>query len=406
MLKTMKRSHIMVLTALCLSIGASVGLITSIGGLFITPIAEEFGVGRGSASLNMTLVNLICALGGTLMPRLMKKKNYKLLVWVFVALTVGATVLLSMAKSLWLMYVLNAIRGFSTGFLGLVAATVIISNWFHRNTAVITSIAMAFSGVAGAVFTPIFSSIIEKSGWRTGYLISAIFMLVLYLPILLFKMSLDPGDIGQLAYGEVEGVQRVRFGKEHLPKAQDKIPVWLFVIAALFASLAGFVPSITPHFTGIAVFYGFTAAVGAAMLSITMVINTAGKLLLGFLIDRLGVRRSMLIYLTATLVGIILILTVRSVFIFYLASALIGFSSATCTLGLAMTCREAFGITHYTSTYPKISLFCTVIYAFATTINGLIYDIAHSYTPIFWVMLACMAIMYVCIFIITERKRI
>ena len=403
-MSSMKRNHIMVLVAMCMSIGASVGLITSIGGLFITPIADEFGVGRGSASLNMTIVNLVCGLGGTLMPRIMNKKNYKPLVFLFVILTVASSILLSFVHSMWLMYILNGIRGFTTGFLGIVASTVIIGNWFLKNTAMITSVAMAFSGVAGAIFSPIFSSIIQNQGWRTGYLISGIIMAVLYLPVMFFKIGLSPEDVNATAYGEEEGHRKVTFTQEHMPKAQSRLPIGLFIAAAVFSALSGFIPSLTPHYTGISVAYGFSVGVGATMLSITMVVNTAGKLLLGFLIDRMGLLRSLLLYFVGILIGIILMLTIRNVPIFYLASALIGLSSASCTVGPAMMCREAFGLSLYASTYPKISMFCTVMYAFATTINGLIYDATKSYTMIFWLMLACVFICVACVFIITGNR--
>ena len=400
-----KRTHLLVLVALCLSIGSSVGLITSIGGLFITPIADEFGVGRGSSSLNMTIVNLACALGGSLLPKIMTRKTFRPVLIGAVITAVASTILLSFTRSLWLMYVLNGIRGFATGFTGLIAATVILNNWFHRNTALITSIAMAFSGVAGAIFTPIFASIITKSGWSRGYLVCGILMAILFLPLFLFRVTLDPSDAGELAYGEEPGVKRAVFTKDHLPKVSGKIPAWLFILAAFFAALSGFIPSITPHFTGISVAAGFSEGVGATMLSITMVINTAGKLLLGFLIDRIGIRSSMLIYIGAILAGLVLIILVRSIPVYYVAAVLIGFSSSTCTVGLAMTCREAFGITHYTTTYPKISLFSSGVYAFATTLNGLIYDMTKSYTPIFYIMFGCTILTAICVSIITGKKR-
>ena len=261
------------------------------------------------------------------------------------------------------------------------------------------------AGVAGAVFSPIFSSIVTNHGWRAGYLISGIVMAVLYLPVLLFKVGLNPGDVNETAYGEEEGHRKVTFTQEHLPKAQDKLPVGLFITAAVYSALAGFIPSLTPHYTGISVAYGFSVSVGAAMLSITMVVNTAGKLLLGFLIDRMGLKKSVLLYFLGILIGIVLMLTVRNVFVCYLSAALIGLSSSTCTVGLAMMCREAFGLSHYSSAYPKISLCCTTLYAFATTINGLIYDATKSYTPILWVMLGCHAVCTVCVFLIMGRKR-
>ena len=157
-------------------------------GLFFTPVAADFGIGRGNVSMTLTICNLTYAFGGIATGKLLTEKHFRPLMILGSALTVGATLLLAISGNVWLMYVLNALRGFSTGLLGTVMASIVINNWFHTNTGMMTSIAMGCSGLASAVFSPLFSMIIARMGWRFGYTLSAILMAALYLPIILLPM--------------------------------------------------------------------------------------------------------------------------------------------------------------------------------------------------------------------------
>ena len=62
----------MVWAAMCGMVGATLG-VKNISGLFFTPMAESFGVGRGTISLTLTISNLMLAAGDFASPRLCSK---------------------------------------------------------------------------------------------------------------------------------------------------------------------------------------------------------------------------------------------------------------------------------------------------------------------------------------------
>ena len=404
-MQKMSHIHILVLVAMCASITASVGLVNNIAGLFLSPMAADFGVGRGSVSLTITINSLICAVGGTLMPRIINKKNFKLITIISCALVVASTALMALSRGLVSIYLLNGIRGFAAGFCGTVIATTIMTSWFHRNTGLMTSIAMGFSGVAGAIFSPIFTKLIDSVGWRTSFFISAVIMTVLFLPVILFPIGLAPEDVGAVSYGDIGGSASVSAAElnKHIPK-QTKVSPVLFVIVVVFGTAAGMIPTIVQHFTGVSETYGLTAAVGATMISVSMITNTGGKLLLGFLIDHLGVRRSVLAVSAAVALGTFLIMTVHNGVVFIIAALLIGLGYSITTVGVAMLTRDAFGIHNYSSAYPKIALFGTVSFALGSSLVGFIYDKTASYTSVFWIILFCLLICVVCTYLVAVRK--
>ena len=412
----LKGRYIMVLAALCGATAAGVGLTTNIAGLFFTPIADSFGIGRGSVSLTMTLCNLLFAVGGVVTGRLLSEKRFRSVLIVSAAVTVGATASLSLCNNIWLMYVLNIIRGFSTGLTGVVMTTMVVNNWFHASNGTMTSIVMGCSGLASAVFSPVFSAIIQATGWRIAYLVSAVFMVLLYLPLILLPIGFTPAVVGEIPYGETErsleiaaakaaAGQAAGSSKESSAGAKTGISMILVLIAALYATMGGLLTAVVQHFPGVADSYGLGTAIGAAMLSASMIANTSGKIILGILIDHIGVKKGILTLIAAVTAGVLAILFVHQGFALILGAALIGLAYSIATVGVVMMTRETFGVEHYGSVYPVVSLCTTVSYAIYAALIGFIYDHLQSYTLIFWLMIVFIAIAILCVFLTQAGKR-
>ena len=74
-----KGRYLLILIAMSGLIATSVGLPTNVAGLFFTPVAEEFGILKGSVSMTLTICNIVFALGGLVAPKLLKEDKLKVL---------------------------------------------------------------------------------------------------------------------------------------------------------------------------------------------------------------------------------------------------------------------------------------------------------------------------------------
>ena len=382
----MNKRYIVIIAALCGLVASGVGLITNIAGLFFTPIAEELGLLRGAVSMNVTIGNLCFAAGGMMSARAVKESNLKAMLIAMTALIAGSTALLAFCSNIFLMYVLNGVRGFASGIIGFVFVTVVINHWFYKNNGLATSIAMGFSGLAGAVFSPIMSSIIAASGWRTAYIVSAVLMIILNLPAILFLPSIDPYAKGLTPYGEKEAVTKT----DEPVQETAGINKALVVLLSVFAICAAASTSVTQHFPGIAEEKGLDAAVGATMLSVTMLFNTGGKILLGALVDKIGARISMSIYTILVFAGVLMILLVPSQTVMIAAAASFGLTYALATVGTVTLSKDVFGMANYSRTYPAISMCGTMCSAAFSTIIGFIYDATGGYNTTLLIVLSMM----------------
>ena len=152
-------------------------LIGAIGGVAMWSVAvalpavqAEFGVTRGTASLPYTLTMLGLAAGGIAYGRIADRRG------ITTSLTLGAIFLgvgyvaASFAQSMWHFV---AIQGALIGGLGgsatfgpLVAD---ISLWFNRRRGVAVALVASGNYLAGAIWPPLLTWVIEGYGWRTAY---------------------------------------------------------------------------------------------------------------------------------------------------------------------------------------------------------------------------------------------
>ena len=135
---------------MCCLAASSIGLCTNAIGVFYTPVAKSLKVLKGTFAMHATLSTLATALTSLKMSKVIKKYFYKEVLLIGVILSSGATWLMSYSTSVYLFYIL--------GIYGMVPITVVITNWFDKKHGLATSLALSFSGLSGAIFSPLLSS--------------------------------------------------------------------------------------------------------------------------------------------------------------------------------------------------------------------------------------------------------
>lgn len=377
-------THLLVLAAACGLIASGVGLVTNVAGLFFTPVADEFGILKGQVSFTLTICNICFALGGMLTPRLMKARSPKPLLIVATALLASSTAALTLCHGIVPMYVLCVVRGLSAGVVGMVFATSVLNNWFVEGIGLVTSIAFGCSGIAGALFSPVISGVIGAGGWRAGYLVMCALTVLLNLPAILFLPSVTPEASGHKALGATAAPKQAA---KKTVASSAPLNMVAFGLLLAYSIICSGITGLPQHFPGMAESFGH-AAVGATMLSVCMVANTAGKIALGALVDKFGAKRSILLYCALILVALIMFLFMRGPATLLVAAVLFGLCYSIATVGISMSCRDVFGPENYTRAYPTLSLGGNIANAAFSSIIGFMYDFSGGYDLTLWVFVA------------------
>ena len=397
-MKQLKGKYLIIVIALCGMICGGPGLLINSAGVYFNPIAAELGIGRGAVSFAQTLANVGFALGSLFAARVLKPENFRRLIAVALAVYACATASLALAGSLPALYAINCVRGLSAGLVGMVMITTTLNNWFYGSAGVVTSIVMGSCGIMAAVFSPLLTRAISAFGWRFAYVVNACLVAALFLPALLLRITYTPGEIGLKALGSPAedicpaGAEKSPQIGEKGPSAGKQIDGSIFAICLCISFLCAFTIAYPAHFPGLADSYGLGAAVGAAMLSVTMVMNTLGKLIYGAMVDRIGNRISMTIWFAAMFVGVILLLFVRSAPLLYVCAGFFGLGYTFTSLSNIILYKDLFGVENYSKVYPKLSLVGTLSNALVTSLVGFIYDATKSYA-VALLLLACVLVL-------------
>lgn len=363
------KSQLSVLVVCCCIVAASIGMLTNSAGVFFTPIAEDLGVGKGAVSMSLTLANIAYAFGGLMTVKVIHENNFKKMVFLFGTVYAISTALLSIAQSVILLYVFSLIRGASTGIAGMVLVTILINNHYKEGVGFATSIALGFSGIAGALLSLVFSWMIGIAGWRLTYVVEGILAFLLYLPCIVGPVSLN----NRIKEDAVES-------KDTTASTTGVVPLPIFVLVCAYAFLIASVTALPQHFPSLA----STAAVGSLMVSVTMVMNTAGKIILGAISDKIGAEKALEGYGVLVVIGLIVLVSFKSHPIFSIVGAvLVGLVYAMAAVGAVLLSQNLFRES-YNAYYPKVSLVGTISNALFTTTVGFVYDIANSYDPALW----------------------
>lgn len=214
----------------------------------------------------------------------------------------GALGLHSAAHSAAAVYLARVLMGVSLGFVGVLANTVLISNWFVRRRGTALGIVLTGTSLGGVVVPLIAAPLIVGYGWRAAMLAVSLLVWLILLPAIFFLVKDKPGDIG--AFPDGANVDKLNSDKNTGEKPTDergltlkealRTPLfWIFSVCAALIFYAIFVVSQQLNLYLQSPKIGFTPQQAAFVQSLLFALSIAGKFLYGFLSDRFPATRVM-----------------------------------------------------------------------------------------------------------------
>ena len=396
MMEKMNRKHLLMIIAMAGMVGCSVGLTQNVAGVFFDPIASSLDSGRGPVSFSLTIYVIFSAIGSLFFKKIADRFGAELTVKTGALLLLSGTLMLGLANDLISLYLFNIIRGIGGGLIHLVTASMFINNWFEKRNGLMTSLVMAFSGFAGAVFSPLLSHLIDSYGWKMAYIFNALAMLILLIPVMFLKITYHPQDHGLLPYGQ--GMKEMKQDQEDDEGKEDQLNDLLLMIYGIIGGYATCVPQFFPGHAGV---LNYSASFGSLLLSLSMITNIISKVILGSLTDKIGSRKAVMITSTIVLIGAIMM---YKNILLYVAALLYGFCYAGATVGLTSICRQQYSKKEYLIKYPILSFISTVANAAGSPLVGSIYDVRHSYSLAFIICIIMMIVMLIVLYLLERRK--
>jgi MFS family permease len=358
--------------ALALVIG-SIGSVGMWSVVVVLPVVQtEFGATRGAVSLAFTLLMLGFGAGGVATGRITDRFGIVVAMAFSIGMLGAAYVLAGLSTTLWQFIAVHLLIGLGTSatFGPLMAEA---SHWFERYRGLAVTIVASGNYVGGTIWPPLVNLGIQSHGWRTTHIAIGLFCAVaMTLVLLLLRAQI--------------GVAKVRDHDNAPPPRVDlrlstNTLTTLLCIASISCCVAMAMPQV--HIVAYCGDLGYGVARGAEMLSLMMAFGVVSRIGSGFLADRIGGIRTLLIGSVAQGFALLFYLFFDGLTSLYIISAMFGLFQGGIVPSYAIIVREAMPASE-AATRVGIVIFASVFgMSFGGWVSGVIFDATGSYAAAF-----------------------
>ncbi|WP_411083898.1 MFS transporter [Streptomyces sp. cmx-18-6] len=273
------------------------GAFTTVPGLLVTPLHEEYAWDRGqialAASVNMVLFGLTAPFAAALMDRIGTRR---VVMGALLLVSAGALLTGFMTRPWQLTAYWGVLIGLGSGCLTMTFAAAVTARWFDRRRGLVTGALSSSSHLGQLLFLPLLAGSVDRFGWRPP-VVTLAFVALAVAALVLLLLRDHPADVGAKPYGAREFVPRPPPASgaaartlKVLAAALRTGPFWL--LAGMFvlcgASTNGIMWS---NWAPAAHDHGMRVTAAASLLSLIGVFSALGAILSGWLTDRFDPRR-------------------------------------------------------------------------------------------------------------------
>ncbi|MDP1892973.1 MAG: MFS transporter [Hydrogenophaga sp.] len=338
----------------------------------------EFGIDRASASLPYTFMMVCLGVGGIWTGRMADRYGLMKVLWLGALAVAGGFVWAAQSGSIWtfgLAHGLLGLLGGASTFAPLLADT---SQWWNRRRGIAVAICASGNYIAGAFWPPVVQHGIETIGWRPTYTIMGVVCGLGMLALSAFMRQRPPlaPPVPVDPTGPAPVMDRNRpFGLSP-SRAQ-----WLLCVAGVGCCVAMSMPQV--HIVAYCTDLGFGAARGAEMLSLMLASGIVSRLVSGFVCDRIGGIRTLLLGSALQGVALLLFLPFDGMVPLYVISALFGLFQGGIVPSYAIIVREHFPLQEVGARVGAVIMATLLGMALGGWLSGWIFDHTGSYDAAF-----------------------
>ena len=358
-------------------------LLSTIGGVgmwsvvvALPAVQSEFGVARGDASLPYTLTMIGFGLASIGMGRLADRFGIMVPVIIGTICMALGYAAAGWAGTLWLYALAQGLligTGSAATFAPLLAH---VSFWFARRRGIAIAIFASGNYLAGTVWPPIVQHFIQSAGWRQTYFGIAVFCIASMLPLALLLRR--PPPVVELELSSSPAVRPVATDALGLSRGALQT---LLIVAGLSCCVAMSMPQV--HLVAYCADLGYGAARGAQMLSLMLACGIVSRLTFGFICDRIGGLRTLLLGSSLQGVALLLFLPFNGPVSLYVISALFGLFQGGIVPSYAIIVREYFPSREAGARVGAVITATLFGMALGGWMSGAIFDLTGSYRAAF-----------------------
>lgn len=358
--------------ALALVIG-SIGSVGMWSVVVALPVVQaEFAATRGAASLAFTCVMIGFGLGGVVTGKLTDRFGIVTAIGMGIGLVALGYVGAGYATSMWQFTLVHfAIGAGSSATFGPLMAEA--SHWFERRRGIAVTIAASGNYIGGTIWPPVVNWGMQSFGWRPTHIavgLGSAAAMVIVLTILRMQMG---------------AATRRSHVNAPPPRIDLRLGTNTLTVLLSIASIACCVAMAMPqvHIVAYCGDLGYGVARGAEMLSLMLGFGIISRIGSGFLADRIGGIRTLLIGSMAQGFALLFYLFFDSLTSLYIISAMFGLFQGGIVPSYAIIVRESMPASEAATRVGLVILASVFGMSFGGWVSGVIFDATGSYAAAF-----------------------
>lgn len=370
----MRSAYLVVVSCIIGLMFSSSGMFFSTVGVFMKPIAADFGWGRTALAAGVSVAALATAFVAPAIGRQIDRVGSRRVV------LISTTCLSAVIASLFFLPNVYAVYVVTAAFIGITGAGCtsfaylsVLPAWFPKRFGL--SLAFATMGVGlGQAFGPLYTSwLISEFGWRTAYATLGLTILAVTVPNALFLLKNRPVDPAL-----ARGAENIDLPGVLLRDAIRMPAFWRLAASFCFVTIA--VTGCNVHIVPLLTDRGLSpaAAAGTAALAGTALLVT--RFVSGILLDYVSARLLGGVIFGGCMFGILLILSGAPGFATQAGVILLGAALGVEGDLIAYMTRRVFGRRAYAAIYGSLFAAFNVGVVLGPLLMGVSFDVFGSYS--------------------------
>jgi MFS family permease len=339
-------------------------------------VQAEFGVARGAASLPYTLTMISFGLASILTGRLTDRVGIVVPVVVCAIAMAAGYIGAAWAGSLAMYTLAQGLligAGSAATFAPLLAH---VSLWFTRRRGIAVALFASGNYLAGTIWPTVVQHFIQTAGWRDTYFGIGIFCAATMLPLALLLRKRPPVVELELSTSRTAAPAPA----QALGLSSRALQV-LLIVAGLSCCVAMAMPQV--HLVAYCSDLGYGPARGAEMLSVMLACGIVSRVSFGFICDRIGGLRTLLLGSSLQGVALLLFLPFNGLVSLYMISALFGLFQGGIVPTYAIIVRDYFPLREAGARVGAVITATLFGMALGGWMSGMIFDTTGSYRAAF-----------------------
>jgi MFS family permease len=352
-------------------------------GLFIKPLNQEFGWDRASISAAGGIAAIFSAITVPFVGSLIDRWGVRTVLLPIVVLCASSVALIALTpKSIVAFLLLFAITGVLGSGQGPLGYAKCVSAWFDDRRGLALGITMSGIGLGAALIPQYTQFLIGYLGWRAAYAGLGLLTLMVAFPAV-FLFIREPAAAKAVAAQSSASVDRPP--DLEVREVLGGRRFWLIAGALLLVSTVtqGLVVHTVPLLTD----KGYAPETAAAMMIAVGLSTMAGRLLSGYLVDRIFAPFVAAFFFLLPCVGIYLLDSTISPVVGIIS---LGLASGTEIDMIGFLTSRYFGMKRFGQLYGYLFASFVVGSAVGPYMMGLAFERLHSYEPALWMFSAFM----------------